>query len=102
MEAVLINGYCCKFLSVRENERITGPHRIVECSSDLERRVAPSTLVDVVFQGALENALFDVNDIKVLATAYENHKTGSGVSDFVHIIAKFLFGRTLQQRSQLA
>ncbi len=78
------------------------PHCIVEYSSGLEERVSPLMRVVEVFQGALDSDLFNVHDIKSRAIAYENHKAGSGVSDFVHVTVKILSGRTAQQRGMLS
>ena len=57
-----------------------------------------------VFNGALHSQLFlpDGADIKVRAIAYQNFKLGDGKASFVHVVVKFLAGRTDEQKQLLS
>jgi len=74
------------------------PHCIIEYSSDLE----DSKLIDSVHIGALNSSLFNERDIKTRSISFANHKTGTTSHSFMHVTARILSGRTLEQRSTLS
>lgn len=74
------------------------PHCIIEHSNDL----TPKPLIDAVYQGSLESALFQPDDIKTRTIAYQHYQSGELPQSFVHVTAKILSGRNIEQRRQLA
>ena len=74
------------------------PHCIIEYSSDLD----DSKLIDSVHKGALNSSLFNELDIKTRSIPFNNYKTGTTNHSFVHVTARILSGRTLEQRSTLS
>lgn len=74
------------------------PHCIIEHSVNL----APKPLLDAVLQGALDSQLFDKNDIKIRAQAFEHYQTNASQTEFVHVVVKILSGRSEQQQSALS
>ena len=78
------------------------PHCIVEYSKPLALKVEPPSLLQAVFKGALNSQLFDAADIKTRALAFDHFMTGTDRQDFVHVTAKILSGRHIEQRKELA
>lgn len=76
------------------------PHCIVEHSSTIDG----NALIPLVFAGALESKLFEIDgsDIKVRAIPYSNYQTGNVDIGFVHVTLKILSGRTIEQKSKLS
>ena len=75
------------------------PHCVIEYSEGL---ASPSKLLNAVFQGAVNSALFETDDIKTRAIAFNHYLTGDTPQDFVHVTAKILTGRNAEQRSRLS
>jgi 5-carboxymethyl-2-hydroxymuconate isomerase len=78
------------------------PHCIVEYSTDLEKLVTAAQLISAVYQAALQSELFQDQDIKTRALAFEHYQAGAVKQEFVHVTIKLLGGRTLAQREQLS
>ncbi len=74
------------------------PHCIIEHSLDVEQ----TQLINAVYQGTLKSELFEDDDIKTRSMAFDNYQTGSVKKSFIHVTAKILSGRTLEQRSMLS
>lgn len=76
------------------------PHCVVEHSSAIDA----DTLISLVFLGALDSHLFEINgsDIKVRALSYSHYQTGNQHTDFVHVTLKILSGRDIEQKSTLS
>ncbi|OUS24475.1 5-carboxymethyl-2-hydroxymuconate isomerase [Thalassotalea sp. 42_200_T64] len=76
------------------------PHCIVEHSETIDCHV----LVPLVFAGALQAELFEVDgsDIKVRSLSYSSYQTGISQSDFIHVVLKILSGRTSEQKLKLS
>jgi 5-carboxymethyl-2-hydroxymuconate isomerase len=78
------------------------PHCIIEYSKGIEPIVDVSTLVSVVYQGALSSALFTPEDIKCRAIPYAHYHSGGDRVDFIHVVLKILQGRDTQQKADLS
>jgi 5-carboxymethyl-2-hydroxymuconate isomerase len=78
------------------------PHCIVEYSSDLVNKLSAKEMIVATFQGAINSALFEAEQIKVRTCAYDDFQVGTGDNKFIHVSAKILSGRTLIQRQLLA
>lgn len=78
------------------------PHMLIEYTKDLEKSVAPATLIASVYQGACNSELFNNDFIKTRSAAYEHYQSGSTQNNFLHVTAKILSGRTDEQRKTLS
>ena len=76
------------------------PHCVIEYSQDL--KIQPESLINVVFQGALNSQLFEESHIKTRTIAFDNYQVGAHKENFIHVTTKILSGRTLEQRSMLS
>ena len=76
------------------------PHCVIEYSRDLKAQ--PSSLINAVFQGTLNSQLFEESHIKTRTIAFDNYQVGAHKESFIHVTAKILSGRTLEQRSMLS
>ncbi len=86
------------FFMVRVNEGKNVPHCIIEHSQTL----MANSLLDAVHQVAINSALFQSDDIKSRAIAYEHYFSAKQGQNFVHVTVKILSGRELAQRSHLS
>lgn len=78
------------------------PHCIIEYSESLEKQVSVQQLQQAVYNGAVASGLFQPEDIKVRAHAYQHWYLNAPQQHFIHITARILSGRTLNQRETLA
>ncbi len=76
------------------------PHCIVEYAKILEQKVSVSELIQRVHQGAVNSQLFQEQDIKTRALAFEHFQTGTSSKAFVHVSMKILSGRSQEQKKQ--
>ncbi|EPJ52485.1 MAG: hypothetical protein OFPI_13490 [Osedax symbiont Rs2] len=74
------------------------PHCIIEHSDDLDDQ----QLINAVFEGTLASGLFEEHDIKTRSQAFIHYQSARSRQSFVHVSAKLLDGRTLQQRAKLS
>jgi len=78
------------------------PHCVIEYSKGIEHILSPNDLVKASFDGAVDSGLFEVEHIKARAIAYECYLVGTSSSGFIHVTARLLSGRTLQQKKDLS
>jgi 5-carboxymethyl-2-hydroxymuconate isomerase len=78
------------------------PHCIIEYSAQLKNTVKPIQLISAVYNGAFTSELFESNDIKTRVICFDEYQAGSVKANFIHVIAKILSGRTLEQRNMLS
>ena len=78
------------------------PHCIIEYAKPLEARLNPTELLNAVYEGASLSGLFEGPDIKTRAIAYEAFLTGAEKSAFIHVTARILNGRSLEQKQRLS
>ncbi|MBN1007446.1 5-carboxymethyl-2-hydroxymuconate Delta-isomerase [Amphritea pacifica] len=78
------------------------PHCIIEFSDTLAPRLSPAKLVQTVYEGALKSGLFQAEDIKTRALAYDHFLTGAAPADFIHVTIRILSGRTDEQKQLLS
>jgi 5-carboxymethyl-2-hydroxymuconate isomerase len=83
-------------------KRIVMPHFIVEYASSLQHKVTLPELQQAVWQGAAGSGLFTGPDIKIRLLPYDHYQVGTERTDFIHITARILTGRSAEQRQQLA
>lgn len=77
------------------------PHCIIEYSQALADTVGTQALIAAVHAGAAQSGLFEPVDIKTRALAYADYRVGDAKSDFVHVTARILSGRSDEQKTQL-
>jgi len=78
------------------------PHMTIEYTKGLEKKVQPNALVKAVFDGACASALFNNDLVKTRAIGYDHYQYGLTSNDFLHVTAKILSGRTVEQKSTLS
>ena len=78
------------------------PHCIIEYSQELENEIDPKLMINVAHQGALASGLFEESHIKSRTVSYQHYKTGTKDLRFIHITARILSGRTLEQKANLS
>ena len=78
------------------------PHCIIEYSQELENEIDPKLMINAAHQGALASGLFEENHIKSRTVSYQHYKTGAKDLRFIHITARILSGRTLEQKADLS
>ncbi len=78
------------------------PHCIIEYSKKLENEVDPKLMINAAHQGALASGLFEESHLKSRAISYQHYKTGAKDLRFIHITARILSGRTLEQKADLS
>ncbi|WDE10794.1 5-carboxymethyl-2-hydroxymuconate Delta-isomerase [Thalassomonas haliotis] len=76
------------------------PHNIIEYSAELEAHIPE--IIQAVHQGSFESGLFDEQDIKTRALAYQHTRLGQDSRFFIHVQAKLLSGRTPEQKKHLS
>lgn len=77
------------------------PHMLIEYTKGLEDSVTPSDLINSVYKGACDSELFDNNLIKTRSIVFDNYQSGLTQSNFIHVTARILAGRTETQRKTL-
>ncbi len=78
------------------------PHFVVECSSSLFERVEAESLLSAVFETAVGSGLFEERNIKVRLRPYQLHLQGAEGTDFLHVFAHIMGGRTTEQKKVLS
>ncbi len=78
------------------------PHCIIEYSAGIEKQVAPENLLNAVNNGAIQSGLFERDDIKTRAIEFTTFQTGSEKKAFIHVTARILSGRTMEQKKELS
>ena len=78
------------------------PHCLIDYSQGVAADLEIKTLLDAVFLGAMDSALFPEYDIKIRALEYEHHRTGQTRDAFVHVAIHLLSGRSDEQKSMLS
>lgn len=76
------------------------PHNIIEYSAELEPHIPE--IIKAVHQGSLDAALFDEQDIKTRALAYQHARLAQDSRFFIHVQGKLLSGRTPEQKKHLS
>ena len=78
------------------------PHCIIEYSKELESELEPRLMINAAHQGAVGSGLFEESHIKSRTFGYEHYKTGTNELLFIHITARILSGRKLEQKTDLS
>ena len=85
------------------------PHIIIEYSDPITETTPEKTLLTAVNKAAIESHLFAIDSVKTRLMPYKNYISaghdftpqGQSESQFIHITAKILDGRTDEQKLML-
>lgn len=78
------------------------PHFILDCSEPILEFQNPQMVIEAVFETAFETGLFGRNDIKVRINPFKHSLVQGGNSDFIHVFANIMQGRTEVQKANLS
>ncbi|NRB59994.1 MAG: 5-carboxymethyl-2-hydroxymuconate Delta-isomerase [Winogradskyella sp.] len=78
------------------------PHFVIECSENIINIKSPKEVIQKVYDTAESTDLFDKGDIKVRINPYKYYNVGNSESDFIHIFANIMEGRTVSQKKNLS
>ena len=74
------------------------PHCLIEHSETIDGEF----LMPLVFEGASESGLFEVNTIQVRTLSFNHYTIENKKTDFIHVVLKILTGRTPEQKNHLS
>lgn len=78
------------------------PHFVIDCSPSILAKHFPDDILRAVHRVADDSGLFDVTNIKVRIREYEHYLVAGERSDFIHVFANILEGRTTEQKAKLS
>lgn len=79
------------------------PHFVIDCSKSILDLNSPENTLLTVHNAAVETKLFDEADIKVRLNPFaDNYMVGGKKTDFIHVFANIIEGRTTEQKSELS
>lgn len=78
------------------------PHFVIDCSPSILAKQFPDDVLRAVHAVADESGLFDVANIKVRIREYEHYLVAGERSEFIHVFANILEGRTTEQKAALS
>jgi 5-carboxymethyl-2-hydroxymuconate isomerase len=80
------------------------PHFVVHCSQDTLTHALPEQILTSISDSARETELFNPQNIKarILPFEKEYYQVAGSRSDFVHVFAYIMEGRTTAQKEQLS
>ena len=78
------------------------PHFVIDCSPSVLTKRHPDEMLKEVHRLADESGLFEVGNIKVRIREYDHYLVAGERSDFVHVFANILEGRTTEQKAALS
>ncbi len=78
------------------------PHFIIDCSANVLSDTSEEQVITEIHQVAVASGLFAENDIKVRMRPFETYLVGGKKTDFIHVFASIMQGRTEAQRAALS
>ena len=80
------------------------PHFVVDCSKEIltESRFTVLDILQEVYIVAEQTELFDKKDIKVRLQPFEQYLVGGDKTQFIHVFANIMQGRTTEQKANLS
>lgn len=78
------------------------PHFIIECSANVIWQTDVDAMLREIHDTAEATGLFKPGDIKVRLTPFEYYSAGNRRTDFIHVFAHILEGRTTEQKADLS
>ncbi len=79
------------------------PHFIIECSDNVLNHRSKQTLLETVWNSAMDTGLFKPN-VKVRINTYqiEDYLNNGALEDFIHVFGHIMEGRTNEQKAMLS
>ena len=78
------------------------PHFVIDCSENVLADTSQEAVIIQIHKVALASGLFAENDIKVRMRPFETYLVGGKKTDFIHVFASIMQGRTEEQRAALS
>ncbi|MFY0603437.1 MAG: 5-carboxymethyl-2-hydroxymuconate Delta-isomerase [Flavobacteriaceae bacterium] len=78
------------------------PHFILDCTETILELQEPKKIIEEVFETAYATGLFKRNDIKVRLNPFKHSLVMGGDTDFIHVFANIMEGRTHDQKADLS
>ena len=78
------------------------PHFIIDCTEKILELNDPHLVMKEVLEIAFSTGLFEKGDIKVRMNPYKHSLVQESNSDFIHVFANIMEGRTEQQKTNLS
>jgi 5-carboxymethyl-2-hydroxymuconate isomerase len=78
------------------------PHFVLDCSDTVLQSHDEASILQQVYQVAVATQLFDESDIKVRLNPYKTYLVGSQQSEFIHVYADIMEGRSTAQKADLS
>lgn len=78
------------------------PHFILDCTENILELKEPKEIIEEIFETAFSTGLFQRNDIKVRLNPFKHSLVMEGDTDFVHVFANIMQGRTDEQKANLS
>jgi 5-carboxymethyl-2-hydroxymuconate isomerase len=78
------------------------PHFIIDCSENIIQQKSPDEIMQAVYDVAEATGLFAVSDIKVRLRPYQHFIVATGKTDFIHVFAHIMEGRSTEQKANLS
>ena len=78
------------------------PHFILDCTEQVLEIQKPEVVLNEILEVAYSTGLFEKNDIKVRMNPFKYSLVQSDDSDFIHVFANIMEGRTNEQKANLS
>ncbi len=78
------------------------PHFVLECSHTILESHTQEHVIERVHSAAHATALFAEDDIKVRVVPFAVYAVGNKRTDFIHVFASIMEGRTVEQKAHLS
>lgn len=78
------------------------PHFVIDCSENIIKMKSPDKIIQKVYDTAESTELFAKGDIKVRINPFQYYNVGNSKTDFIHIFANIMEGRTTDQKKNLS
>jgi 5-carboxymethyl-2-hydroxymuconate isomerase len=78
------------------------PHFILDCSDSILDSYTEEDLMASIHHAANSSGLFVESEIKVRINPYKKYSVGNKKSDFIHVFAHIMQGRSTEQKAMLS
>lgn len=78
------------------------PHFKIDCAERILTEHKPSEIMAEVYEAALASKLFDSHEIKVRINPFQYYNVANSKSNFLHVFAYIMQGRTTAQKADLS
>ena len=78
------------------------PHFVIDCSENILVNRSEEAIVNEIHDIADATGLFEKGDIKVRMNPFKVYTVGGFKTDFIHVFAHVMEGRTTEQKANLS